>query len=256
MTRRDVWVAGLLAVVVALTMSVSGQQAALRLLSSNGVKAAVEALQAPGEKAVGRPVAFTFGTSTSIRQRIAGGEAFDVAILTADVIDELTKAGKIDGASRVPLGSSGIGIGVRAGSARPDLRDANALKHVFLSVRSVTYASDGASRPSIERMFGTLGLTSTMEPKTMLEQGSVRAAARVVQGEAEMIITLVSEILPIQGLELAGPLPDEFQSYVSFAGAVSAQTPNADAARRWTAFLAGADARAVFTAKGIGRRVN
>ena len=227
------------------------QTVPLRVLSSNGVKAVIEQLQAESEKASGRPLAVTFGTSSSIRERVAGGEAFDAAVLTTDVLDELTKAGSIQAGSRVQLGSSGIGVGVRAGSARPDVGDPDALKHVLLAARSLTYASDGASRPSIMRMLDTLGITDAMRPKTILEQGSVRATGRVVQGDAEIVITLVSEILPVARIELAGPLPEEFQTYVSFAAGVASRPANADAARAFIAFLSGPGARRTFTANGI-----
>ena len=71
-------------------------------------------------------------------------------------------------------------------------------------------------------MMLTLGIADVMTKKTILEQGSVRAAARVQSGEAELLITLVSEILPAPGVELVGPLPMQFQNYVSFAGAAGA----------------------------------
>jgi molybdate transport system substrate-binding protein len=230
------------------------QESALRVLSSNGVKAALESLQAQSERAVGRPLNMTFGTSASTRQRVLAGESFDVAILTADVIDELAKAGKVVRASTAPLGRSGIGIGVRTGMAKPDITTADAIKHVFLAERSITYAADGASRPFIERMFGTLGVTEVMKSKTILEQGSVRAAARVVQGDASMLITLISEIVPVQGIELAGPLPSEFQNYISFSAGVGSTAPNAAAAATLIAFLSSQNASPAFTAVGIERR--
>ena len=231
----------------------TAQEPPLRVLSSNGVKAALVQLQAESERIAGHPLDITFGTSASTRQRVLAGDGFDVAILTAEVIDELAKAGKVERASTVRLGRSGIGIGVRAGMAKPDIDTADALKHVFYAVRSVSYAGDGASRPFIERMFGTLGITETMQTKTILEQGSVRAAARVVAGDADMLITLVSEIVPVPGMELVGPLPSEFQNYVSFAAAVGSSAQHADSAAKLIAFLSGHGASPAFTGSGIER---
>lgn len=242
------------ALLVLWTIATAAQESSLRVLSSNGVKAALERLQAEGERAAGRPLNLTFGTSASTRQRVLAGESFDVAILTAEAIDELAKAGKVVRPSTARLGRSGIGIGVRAGMPKMDIATADALKHVFFAVRSVTYAGDGASRPFIERMFGTLGISQTMQSKTILEQGSVRAAARVVQGEADMLITLISEIVPVQGMELVGPLPSEFQNYVSFAAGVGASAQHADAAAKLVAFLSGHAASPAFTASGIERQ--
>ena len=233
--------------------SVAAQVEPLLVFSSNGVKAALDELRPQSERLVGRPLAITFGTSASIRQRVGDGEPFDVAILTTDVIGELTKAGAIVPGSSVSMGRSGIGIGVRAGTMKLDLRTGDALKHILLAAGAVTYAADGASRPSIARMLDTFGIAEAMKPRTILEQGSIRATARVVQGDADMVITLISEILPIPGLELAGPLPEEFQSYVSFAAGVGSKARNAEAARAFIASLAGPDATRAFTSKGIER---
>jgi molybdate transport system substrate-binding protein len=230
--------------------STRAQVEPLRVFSSNGVKAGLERLQPKGEALAGRPLAIMFGTSASIRQRVADREPFDLAILTTDVIDALRSAGAIAGPG-TPIGRSGIGIGVRAGTMKMDVSTADALKHILLAVRALTYASDGASRPSIARMLDTFGIGDAMAPKTILEQGSVRATARVVQGDADMVITLISEIVPIPGLELAGPIPEEFQSYVSFSAGVSASTAHAEAARALVAFLSGPDARAAFAATGL-----
>ena len=231
----------------------AAQQATLRVLGSNGVKAAFEQLQADSERHVGRSIAVTFGTSASTKQRITGGEAFDVAILTSDVIDELTKAGKIAPASRQVLGRSGIGIGVRAKAAKPDIRTADALKRTLVNARSMTWASDGASRPHIARMIETLGIADAVKSKVILEEGSVRAASRVASGDVELIITLISEIAPVPGLDLVGPLPAEFQNYVSFAAGIGSAAHDAEAGRALIAFLAGPGASAAFTSKGIDR---
>jgi molybdate transport system substrate-binding protein len=117
----------------------------------------------------------------------------------------------------------------------------------------VTYAQDGASRVHIESMFERLGLAAEMKPKMQLEQGSVRAAAKVVDGEAELLFTLVSEILPVEGVELVGPLPAEFQSYVSFAAALGARTTDVRAARALADCVAAPSAAATFVAKGVER---
>jgi molybdate transport system substrate-binding protein len=247
------WLLAATCAVALLCGPAAAQVEPLRVYSSNGVKAALEALQPQSERLVGRPLSITFGTSASVRQRIAGGEPFDAAVLTTDVIDALTQEGKILRGSTAAMGRSGIGIGVRAGTMKLDVQTADALKHILQAAGSLTYAADGASRPAITRMFDTFGIAEAMKSKTILEQGSIRATARVVQGDADMVITLISEILPIAGLELAGPLPEEFQSYVSFAGGVGSGARNTEAAGAFIAFLAGPSARATFTARGIER---
>jgi len=231
----------------------AAQRAPVRALSSNGVRAALDELVPQCERSVGRELAVEFGTSASIRQRIAAGEAVDVAFVTSEVIEELAKAGHIDAASITPLGRAGIGIGTRAGGHRHDLGTAGELKQALVAARSVSYAQDGASRVHIERMFERLGIAAEMQAKTRLEQGSVRAAAKVVAGDAELLLTLVSEILPVEGMELLGALPSEFQSYINFAAALSTRATDAGAALDLVACIASPAATPTFAAKGIER---
>jgi molybdate transport system substrate-binding protein len=97
----------------------------------------------------------------------------------------------------------------------------------------------------------TLGIADVMTKKTLLEQGSVRAAATVASGEAELLITLVSEILPAPGVELVGPLPMQFQNYVSFAGATGVKSDNAAAGKSLVSCLSGPNVAAILKAKGM-----
>jgi len=225
----------------------------LRVLASNGVKAVMEGLLPESERVAGRPLSTTFDTSAAIRQSISAGEPFDVAILTTETLDNLATTGGIVAGSVAALGQSGIGIGVRTGAARPDIATPAALERALLQAPSLTYAGDGASRVHISRMLDVLGIAEAVKGKTVLEQGSVRATSRVATGETTFVITLISEILPISGIELLGPLPPEFQNYVSFAAGVGSKARAPEAARALVAFLAGPRTRPAFLAKGIDR---
>jgi molybdate transport system substrate-binding protein len=227
--------------------------APLRALSSNGVRVAVQAVMPQCERSIGRAVSIEYGTSASIRQRIGGGEAVDFALITAPVVTELAQAGHLAASSVVPLGRAGIGVGVRAGARRPDIANAASLKQALQAAKSVTFAREGASRTYLERMFEQLGIAAEMQAKSLLEPGSVQAAHKVAAGEAELLLTLVSEILPEDGVELVGPLPAEFQSYISFAAALSAHPRDFEAARAFVACIAAPAAASAFTAKGIER---
>jgi molybdate transport system substrate-binding protein len=103
-------------------------------------------------------------------------------------------------------------------------------------------------------MMMTLGIADVMTKKTILEQGSVRAASRVANGDAELLITLVSEILPAPGVELVGPLPTQFQNYVSFAGATNAKSDNAAAGKSLISCLSGPSVAATLKAKGMEKQ--
>src|SRR5215510_14768760 len=101
---------------------VAAQAPRVRVLASNGVRAVLQDLIPECERVVGQRLAVEFGTSASIRRRIEANEPFDAAILASDVIDELTTAGKLARGSRVEIGRSGVGVGIRRGAAQPDLR--------------------------------------------------------------------------------------------------------------------------------------
>jgi molybdate transport system substrate-binding protein len=243
-----------LAVAFAWLGAAQGQTSSpLRALSSNGVRAAVQVVVPQCERSVGRAVTIEYGTSASIRQRIGGGESVDFALITAPVVAELAQGGHLAASSIVPLGRAGIGLGIRAGARRPDIANAASIKQALLAAKSVTFAREGASRTYLERMFEQLGIASEMQAKTLLEPGSVQAAHKVAAGEAELLLTLVSEILPEDGVELVGPLPAEFQSYISFEAALGAHPKDFEAARAFVACLAAPAAAPTFVAKGIER---
>jgi len=244
-----------LATLVAVLISTAASHAqghGVRVLISNGFKAVFDDLVPACEKSIGQKVTTQSGTSTSLIEKVNAGEAFDVAIMTTEAMESLGKAGKV--ATRTPLGRAGVGIGRRAGAKKPDIGNAEALKKTFLAAKSVTYAGDGASRPHIDKMMMTLGIADVMTKKTILEQGSVRAASRVANGDAELLITLVSEILPAPGVELVGPLPTQFQNYVSFAGATNAKSDNAAAGKSLISCLSGPSVAATLKAKGMEKQ--
>ncbi len=225
--------------------------AQVRVVASNGVKAAIEDLRPQCERAAAQPLRIEYATSAATAQRIEDGEAFDIAILTSELIDALTKAGKLSPSARIELGRSGIGVGYRKGAPKPDIGTAGAFKNTLLKAKAITYAQDGASRATLERTFEKLGIADAMKRKTLLEQGSTRSTARVASGDAELVLTLVSEILPAPGVELAGPIPAEFQTYVSFAAALSAKAGNSAAALAVIKSLSGPEVGAVLKAKGM-----
>jgi len=227
----------------------------LRLLVSNGMKGSVEALQPQCEKAAGRPLAIQFGSTASLKKRIETGEAFDVTIITTEAIADLIKQGKLTSASRVDVGRSRLGIGIRAGAAKPDIRTPEALKKTLQETRSITYPQDGASRGAIEKMFERMGIAAEVKPRIILAPGSGPATESVAAGQAAMVITLFSEIVPIHGVEILGPLPGEYAMDIRFAAATSATSTSADAGKALIAFLLGPAAAPVLKAKGIEPRL-
>jgi molybdate transport system substrate-binding protein len=227
------------------------QAPAVRVLASNGVQGALNEIIPQCEHAIGHSLAVEFGTTASIKPRIEGGEAFDFTILTSEAIDALIKEGKLAADSRTSVARVGIGIGIREGAAKPDVSTPEALKKALLNAKSITYAAAGASRPPTDKMLASMGIADALKSKTLLLAGADETSAAVRDGKAEILITLISEIKSAKGLELAGPLPKEFQSYVSFAAAVSPNAKNAEAAKAAVKYLTGPKAAAAYKAKGM-----
>jgi molybdate transport system substrate-binding protein len=226
----------------------------LRVLVSNGMKAAVEDLRSQAEREIGRPLELKFNSTAGIRQQIQAGEAFDVTVITSEAIGELIRQGKLGAASRSEIARSELGIGIRAGAPKPDIKSPDALKRALRAAASITFPKDGASRGYIEGMFEKLRIAADVKPKIILAEGSAAATESVAAGKATMVITLFSEIVPIKGVEILGPLPAEYHYDIRFAAAASSTTKNAEAAKKLIAFLAGPAPLKVFKAKGLERK--
>jgi molybdate transport system substrate-binding protein len=258
-TMRERSIAGtIVATTVALLFGLSTPPAAaqddtLHLFVSNGMKGSVEALQGQCEKEVGRRLAIQFGSTASLKQRIEAGEAFDVTIITIEAIDDLIKKALLTSATRMAIGRSELGVGIRAGAPRPDIRSVATFRQALRQAPSITYPQDGASRGYIEQMFERLGIAGDVKAKIILAPGSGPATESVAAGKAAMVLTLFSEIVPTHGVEILGPFPGEYQSDIRFGAATSARSMHADAATALIAFLAGPNVTAVLKAKGIDR---
>lgn len=237
--------------ILAVAQSIPAQAPPLHVLASNGVQGAVTQIIPECERAVGHRLDVEWGTTASLKQKIESGEPFDFTILTSEAIDALIKEGKLAPDSRASGPRVGIGIGVRAGAVKPQIGTAEALKNTLLHANSVTYAAAGASRAAIDKMLNRMGIADALKSKTLLLGGADETAAAVREGKAEFLITLISEIKSAKGLELAGPLPQQFQSYTSFAAAVGSAAKEAEAATKAVKFLTGPKAAVAFKSKGM-----
>jgi molybdate transport system substrate-binding protein len=234
---------------LALPLLAAGAQAAeIKVLASTAVKTTLEELGPQFEKATGHKVDVTFAPATVFKEKIEQGAAFDVAILTAPIIEGLGATGKID-ATRATVAHSGIGVAIRKGAAKPDIGTKDAFKQALLNARSVGYTAGGATGAYLKTLFEKLGIAEELKPKLKLLQGG--AGEAVTSGEVEIGMTQISEILPHPGAELVGPLPPDIQSYTYFSAGVATASKEADAAKAFIKFLAGSDALAVIKAKGM-----
>ena len=226
----------------------------LLVVVSDGMKPSVEELLPQIEHSIGRKITAQYNSSKAIREKIQSGEPFDAAILTSDIIDDLIKQGKIAGGTRADIARTGMGVGVRAGAPKPDVSTPDALKRTLLSAKSISFNPSGASAPHIHEIFERLGIAENVKSKLMLDADPGRPQMNVADGKAELVITLIPEIKFFKGVELAGPVPADLQSYISFAGGVATNTHNADAAKALIKFITSPAAAPILKAKALEPR--
>jgi molybdate transport system substrate-binding protein len=242
---------GVIAAIAGLVLpllSGQAQAAEIKVLASTAVKTTLEELGPQFEKATGNKVEFDFAPAAILKTKIDQGTAFDVAILTVPVTDSLAGAGKIDTA-RTTIAHSGIGVAIHKGAPKPDISTTEAFKRTLLNAKSIGFTAAGATGAYLKTLFEKLGIADELKPKLKLLQGAAGEAA--ANGDVEIGMTQISEILPYANAELVGPLPSEVQSYTYFSAAVSAASREADVAKAFIKFLAAPAALAVIKAKGM-----
>ncbi len=234
-----------------LVAAAPAQNQPLRVFCSDGMKTVVEALAPEMERAIGRPIVPRFDSSRQLEQSIKAGEPFDVAVLTANVMAEAVQAGKVRSDTQTGLARMKIGVGIRAGATPPDISTPEAIKKTLLAVNSITFNPSGASAAFIDKMLARLGIAEQVKPKAILEPEPGRAQKDVAEGKAELVITAVPEIPDYAGLQLVGPLPDEFHGASDLVAGVATASPSASAAQAMIRFLASPQALATIRAKHL-----
>jgi molybdate transport system substrate-binding protein len=225
----------------------------LKIFSTNAMRSVMSELVATFERASGQVVSIGWSTTNQTLSRIRAGETADVVIATGPGIDELTKLGKTVPGSRAELGTTLIGIGVRAGAPRPDISSVQAFKSALLAAESITYTTLGQSGVHFEQVVARLGITEQLQPKFKVIPGGL-VGELVVRGEAELGVQMLPEILAVKGFELVGPFPPELQQVNSFAAAMLAGTQRAEAAKAFIEFLTTPAAMAAMEAGGFSPR--
>ena len=182
-------------------------------------------LAAKFTETTGNRVHFTVGTVKEIQDRLAGLDKPDIVVLPAAALDVLENAAAVRAGSRIELARVGIGIVVREGAALPDISNAEALRKTLLAARSIAHPDPlggGFAGVQITRMFARLGIADALRPKVILAYAFTGGVAQIANGDAEIGIFNISEILPVKGVTLVGPLIPELQSYITFSGALHA----------------------------------
>ncbi len=237
----------------ALAVLAGGVEAAeLKVLSAGAMKTIVTELAEAFRQETGHTVQITAGTVGALRQK-AATEPADVFILTHAAIDDLARQGLVVAGTRTDLARTGIGVAVRQGVPLPDISTPEALKQTLLTVKSFVYidpARGGTSGIHFASVLQRLGIAEAVKDKAVLWPGGFAAEA-VVKGQAELVVHQISEILPVKGVTLVGPLPKELQKITTYSAGLAAKSAAPDPARTFIAYLARPAFKPKFVAAGL-----
>jgi molybdate transport system substrate-binding protein len=222
----------------------------MKILCTNGLKSVMLALVPRLERESEMRLAITWGSTVGLAQDIEAGAGGDLAILTAEAIDSLIDRGRVAAGSRVDLARSGIGLAVRQGASKPDIGSPEALRAALLGARSVAHSKTGQSGIYFPSVLERLGIAGQMKPKLVVPETGIPIGEIVATGEAEIGIQQISELLPVAGIEIVGPLPAPLQKITTFSAGVLATANDPRAAKALVEFVAAAS-RPLLEAKGL-----
>ncbi len=254
MTTRSVIAAASTGVISLLVANTVGEAADLKVLSAIAMQTVMEDLGPKFERASGHKLAIVFGTMGQVVKRLQDGETADVIIIPLPGIDDFIKSGKIEAGNVTDVAYSIMGVAVRRGAPKPDISTAEAFKQALLAAQSFTYpnpATGAAVGGYIVQLLDRLGITDEMKPKTVLLTKPGLTPNLVANGEVEITVNHVQELVPITGIEIVGPLPDELQNRFVFSAAIVAGSKETEASKALVAFLRTPQAAAVIKEKGM-----
>jgi molybdate transport system substrate-binding protein len=200
------------------------------------------------EAATSSKVAITYEAGPALLTKVRSGGDLDLAILPPQALDDLVKEGKIAG-GRTDILISGVGLAVKAGAPKPDISSAEALKRTLLAAKSVAH-SKAQSGIYFLSVLDRLGIADQMKAKlVVVESGPVGVAA--AKGDAEIAIQQVTELMPVAGVEVVGPLPAELQTKILYSAGIPVGAKQSEAAKALIKFFGSPAAAPVIKAKGL-----
>ena len=226
----------------------------IRVFSSGAPSAVAKTLAASFASKTGHHVLFTVGTPGVIRQRLASGEIPDIVILPKPAVDAMEKTGALQRDSRIDLARVGIGVVVREDAPLPDISTVAAVRQMLLAARSIVHtdpAGSGFAGKAVARMIAQMGIADAIKPKLTIMQAIDGGVKLVAKGDAEVGMFNISEIMPVKGVKLVGPLPPEVQNYIVFTAAVHAGSSSPEPARAFIRYLSSPAARENWSVGGL-----
>jgi len=211
----------------------------LRVLSGGAAKSLVDPLAKSFKQA---SVKMDYQPMGKLVQSLKDGAPADMVIVTTEVLPNLQKEGKVSGGKAIAR--VGIGVAVNEKAPSPDISTVEAFKKTLLAAKSIVYIDPkvGTSGKHVAQILQQLGIADEVNRKATFGQGGY-ITEPVGRGEIELGIHQISEILPVKGVKLAGPLPAELQKYTVYVAAATAKTGKKTTVDAFIAHLTGPEAR-------------
>jgi molybdate transport system substrate-binding protein len=197
----------------------------IKVLSAGAVQSMVEALGREFERASGNKIDLIFNTAGSLRDRVKDGESADLVILSESLIASLDKPGMFVPGSVTDLGRTVTGVAVREGAPVPDISTPDAFVQALLKAKTVAYTdpkSGGSGGVMFAAMLDRLGIADAVNKKAVLGKRGAEVAASIAEGRAEIGTTFISEVLPVEGVKVIGPLPGDLHNANTYTAAITA----------------------------------
>lgn len=191
----------------------------IAVVSSLALKGVLEEFRPAFERSLAARLELRFDATQAILAQVGSLRA-DLLVLTAEAMEALRKGGQVTQVRA--LGSSGIGIAVRAGAPKPDIGSVEALKRALAGASSVAHSKVGASGIYFAELLQRLDIT--LKKRVVVEKGPVGLA--VAAGEAELGVQQLCELAPVPGIEIVGPLPAPVQKMTHFSAGIPADAAN------------------------------
>lgn len=223
---------------------------AIAVLSTLALRGILERYRQQFEQALGARLEFRFGATQAILKELEGAARDgwpDLLVLTAEAMQQLQAAGRV---SQVQvLGSSGVGVAVRAGAPKPDIGSLEAFKRAIVGASSVAHSEVGASGLYFAELLERLGIAGQIKKRVIVEKGPVGLA--IAAGEAEIGVQQLCELAPVAGIDIVGPLPEPIQRVTRFAAGIPANAADPKGAAALLGLLRSERVRAGMPAIGI-----
>lgn len=237
------------ALVVVMSAATAGA-AEITVLSTPSMKGVLDDLAPAFTRATGHTLGLTFEGVPVLKRQIEAGEKFDAALLLPAAVDDLTQSGKIAAGSRSDVARTAAGVAIRAGALKPLVGTSEDLKRTLLAARTISYSRDSVSGRYFLHLLDRLGIEAEVKPKLLVVTGRSPVEA-VAGGEAELTVITVPNIIGVEGVALAGLLPDELQNYTTFSVGLSANAKEPKAVEQLIAFLRSPVGTAALRSKGL-----